>query len=250
MARRRRLWKKKFQTTEYILDALRQMKPPEDLSVSECAEKYRILTSNTSAMPGPWRNSKTPYLNEIMDELLNYETEEITLCKCAQLGGSEALLNMLLYIILQDPSPAMIVYPTDKLAESISENRIRPMLKSAPTVRKKYREYQSQKLELQFDGMYLTLAGSNSPSSLASKAIKYLFLDEVDKYPNSTAKEADPISLAKERTKTFSNHKVYMTSTPTIRTGQIWKALENSDVEKHYFVPCPHCDELIELKFK
>lgn len=250
MARRRRLWKKKYQVTEYIRDALRQLQPPEDLTVSEWAEKYRILSSNTAAMPGPWRNDKTPYLKEVMDELLNYETEEIIFCKCTQIGGSEALLNMLGYIIQQDPSPAMIVYPSDKLAESISENRIRPMLKSTPAIRRVYREFQSQKLELQFEGMYLTLAGSNSPSSLASKAIKYLFLDEVDKYPGASSKEADPISLARERTKTFRNSKIYMTSTPTIRTGQIWKALEGADIEKHYFVPCPHCGEFIELKFR
>ena len=159
------------------------------------------------------------------------------------------MLNMIGYIIQQDPAPTMVVYPTDKLAESISDNRLTPMLKSSPTLSELYREYQSQKLELQFSGMYLSLVGSNSPSSLASKAIKYLMLDEVDKYPSSTKKEADPIALARERTKTFANRKIYMTSTPTVREGHIWKALENADIEKHYFVPCPHCGEMIELKF-
>lgn len=144
----------------------------------------------------------------------------------------------------------MIVYPSDKLGESISENRIKPMLKGSPALRRLFKEIRSQKLELQFDGMYLTISGANSPSSLASKAIKYLFLDEVDKYPGASKKEADPISLAKERVKTFRNRKVYLTSTPTISEGQIWKSLMAADVEKHYFVPCPHCGEMIELKFK
>lgn len=98
--------------------------------------------------------------------------------------------------------------------------------------------------------MYLSLAGSNSPSSLASKAIKYLFLDEVDKYPGSSKKESDPISLAMERTKTFRNRKIYMTSTPTLATGHIWKALMDADIEKHYFIPCPHCGSMIELTFQ
>lgn len=243
-------WRTKYQVTEYQKDALRHLLPPEDLSVSEWAEKYRILDSKTSAMPGPWRNSKTPYLQEIMDELTNYETQEIVFCKPAQIGGTEVELNMTGYVIQQDPSPMMIVYPTDKLGESISENRIKPMLQASPTLKKLYHEYQSQKLELQFDGMYLSIAGSNSPSSLASKAIKYLFLDEVDKYPSSTKKEADPIALARERTKTFANRKIYMTSTPTVREGHIWRALESADIEKHYFVPCPHCGEMIELIFK
>lgn len=250
LIKRTKRWRKKYELADYIAEALRQLKPPEDISVSEWAERYRVLDSRTSAMPGPWRNDKTPYLKEIMDELRNYETEEMVFCKCTQIGGSEALLNMLGYIIQQDPSPAMVVYPTDQLAESISENRIAPMLKSSPALKKLYRETQSKKLEIQLEGMYLTLAGSNSPSSLASKAIKYLMLDEVDKYPGATRKEADPIALARERTKTFANRKIYITSTPTIRTGHIWKALEGCDVERHYFVPCPHCGEMIELKFK
>ena len=77
-----RRWKKKFQTAEYILEALQQLTPPEDISVSEWAEKNRMLDAKTSAIPGPWRNSMTPYLIEIMDEFCNYETEEISYGKC------------------------------------------------------------------------------------------------------------------------------------------------------------------------
>lgn len=250
MAKRRsRKWRKKYEVPSYIHEALRQLKPPEDISVSEWAQKYRMLDAKTAAMPGPWRNDKTPYLTEIMDELNNYETEEIVFCKCTQVGGTEAELNMLGYIIGQDPAPSMVVYPSDKLGESISDNRIKPMLQASPSLRERYHELRSQKLEMQFDGMYLTISGANSPSSLASRAIKYLFLDEVDKYPGASKKEADPISLAKERTKTFANRKIYMTSTPTIKSGHIWKNLLDCDVEKHYFVPCPHCGEMIELKF-
>lgn len=250
MAKRRsRKWRKKYEAAFYIVDALRQLQPPEDISVSDWAQKYRMIDAKTAAMPGPWRNDKTPYLTEIMNELNNYETEEIVFCKCTQVGGTEAELNMLGYIIQQDPAPSMVVYPSDKLGESISDNRLKPMLKASPTLRERYYELRSQKLEMQFDGMYLTISGANSPSSLASRAIKYLFLDEVDKYPGASRKEADPISLARERTKTFANRKIYMTSTPTIKSGHIWKNLLDCDIEKHYFVPCPHCGEMIELVF-
>jgi phage terminase large subunit GpA-like protein len=218
------------------------------MTVSQWADKYRILDAKTSAMPGPWRTDQTPYLKGIMDEFNNYETEEIVYVKPTQVGGTECLQNMVGYIIQQDPAPTMIVYPTEQLAKSISENRLQPMFKATPELRKKFDE-NSQLLELQFDGMYLTLAGSNSPSSLASKAIRFLFLDEVDKYPGASRKEADPISLARERTKTFHNSKIFITSTPTLKSGHIWKEKEDADIEKHYFVPCPHCGEYIELKW-
>lgn len=241
---------RRYEVTEYQKEALKFLKPPEDITVSEWADKYRILDAKTSAMPGPWRTEQTPYLKGIMDEFNNYETEEIVYIKPTQVGGTECLQNMAGYIIQQDPAPTMIVYPTDKLAESISENRLQPMIKAAPTLKKRFLENESSKLELQFDGMYLTLAGSNSPSSLASKAIRFLFLDEVDKYPGASKKEANPISLARERTKTFHNRKIFITSTPTLKTGHIWKAKEDADIEKHFFVPCPHCGEYIEFKWK
>lgn len=239
----------KFSAPAYIISALRHLKPPDDITVSEWAERYRVLDEKSCAMPGPWRNVMTPYLVGIMDVLKDYEVEEAAFVKPTQIGGTESLQNMLGYVIDNDPAPTMIIYPTDKLAESVSENRLIPMIKASPSLQKRFREHASSKLELQFDNLYISLCGANSPSSLASKPIRYLFMDEVDKYPAASRKEADPISLARERTKTFSNRKIFMCSTPTLRTGPIWRALETADKELHYFVPCPHCGAAVELKF-
>lgn len=233
----------------FILHPLRHLKPPENLLVSEWADKYRLLDSKSSAIPGKWNNHATPYLIDIMNEFNNIETEEIIFVK-PTVGGTEALQNMVGYIVMQDPSPTMIVYPTDTLAESVSENRLQPMMMISRDLSKRFKFFESNRLELQCEGMYISLNGANSPSSLASKPVRFLFLDEVDKYPGASKKEADPIKLARERTKTFSNRKIFMTSTPTLKTNHIWKAKETADVVKHYKVPCPHCDDYIELQFK
>lgn len=240
---------RKYIVPEYIKKSLELLKPPEELTVSEWAGKYRFLDERSSSMPGKWKNEMTPYLVGIMDEFNNYQTEKIVFCKCTQLGGTEALNNMICFSVAQDPAPMMIVYPTSELADSVVEQRIKPMLKASKETKKHFKERNSTKKELQFDNMYISIVGSNSPSELASRPIRYLFLDEVDKYPNESKKEADPISLAVERTKTFNNRKIYMCSTPTTRTGHIWEEKEKADIEKHYFVPCPHCGEFIELKF-
>lgn len=240
---------RKYIVPEYIKKSLELLKPPEELTVSEWAGKYRFLDERSSSMPGKWKNEMTPYLVGIMDEFNNYQTEKIVFCKCTQLGGTEALNNMICFSVAQDPAPMMIVYPTSELADSVVEQRIKPMLKASKETKKHFKERNSSKKELQFDNMYISIVGSNSPSELASRPIRYLFLDEVDKYPNESKKEADPISLAVERTKTFNNRKIYMCSTPTTRTGHIWEEKEKADIEKHYFVPCPHCGEFIELKF-
>lgn len=239
----------KYTVPPYIREALEILRPPEQLTVSEWAEKYRVLDSKTSARPGHWRNEVTPYLVGVMDAFNEYAVERITFCKPTQVGGTEAMQNMLGYMISQDPGPAMVVYPTEMLGTSTSEERIQPMLRLSPAIKDKWNEYRSTDMELHFSTMNLTLAWANSPSALASKPIRYLLMDEVDKYPGASTKEADPISLAKERTKTYSNSKIYITSTPTLKTGHVWKSLQSSDEIRHFFVPCPHCGEMIELKF-
>lgn len=236
---------------EWIKESLEVLKPPENLKVSQWAEKYRILDEKTAAIPGTWKNTVTPYLEEIMDSFNDPEVEEIIFCKCTQIGGTEAANNIIGYIVAQDPSPTLVVYPTVELADYTSKNRLQPMIKLSPATRDKFAENDSKLLELQFDGMYLALSGSNSPSALASRPIRYLILDEVDKYDKFSGGEADPISLGKERQKTFSgNKKTFITSTPTTKNGNIWRAMEAASELRRFYVPCPHCGSYQTFRWK
>ena len=239
---------KPYTVPPWIHKAVQVLRPVERVTVSKWAEANRVLPDSNS-IPGPWRNSVTPYLVEIMDAFSDEMVEEIIFVKPTQVGGTSAMENMLASAIAQDPAPAMCVYPSDDLAERTVESKLDPMIKSCKVLAAKYRINDSKKLALKFTDMVVYLTGANSPADLASTNIRYLFMDEVDKFPGASKKEADPVSLAKERTKTFFNRKIFMASTPTLKTGHIWKAKEAADVEKHYFVPCPHCGAFIELKF-
>lgn len=250
---KRRAGKKRLRNKlpDWLTKALKIFKPPENLTVSEWADKYRILDAKTSAEPGPWTTLRTPYLKGIMDAFTDPDIEEIIFVKPTQVGGTETINNMVGYVIAQDPSPTLVVLPTLDLAESISKNRIQPMITLSQVIRDKYQEGDSKLLELQFEGMYIALSGANSPASLSSKPMRYLFMDEVDKYPVSSGKEADPRKLAKERTHTFTyNKKIVQTSTPTKKHGPIWKEWENADDQRKYYVPCPHCGHKQTLRFK
>lgn len=96
---------------------------PEELTVSQWAEKYRVL-DDSSNISGKWSNSVTPYLAGIMDAFNDPYAREIYLCKGSQLGGTEALINILCYLISEDPGPAMIVYPSDDLAKDIDRKSV------------------------------------------------------------------------------------------------------------------------------
>lgn len=209
-----------------------------------------MLDAKSSAEPGRWKTDRTPYLRDVMDTFCDPEIEEIIMCCGSQLGKTESEQNMIGYIIDQNPAPTLVVYPSEELAEFSSENRIQPMIERCPTLRERYDERSSDRMELQFAGMYVAFGSANSPSKLASRPVKYVFFDEIDKYPKFSGKEASPISLGEERTKTFYDRKIVKVSTPTVESGNIWQAYLAADVKKKFHVPCPHCGHYQVLVMK
>lgn len=227
----------------------RTLAKPENLTVSQWAEKYRIL-DESSSLPGRWSNNVTPYLIEIMDSFNDPYIQEINFCKPTQVGGTEAMINMIGWIITQNPSPSMVVYPSDDLAKDVSNDKLKPAFRKSPSIRERFFANSSKELNLKFRGMSLYLRGAGAPGKLASKAIKYLMFDEIDKMGGASKKEASPYNLAKERTKTFKHtRKIYTCSTPTLKSNYVWTLHEEAEDQRHYQVPCPHCSEYIEFKF-
>lgn len=223
---------------------------PVKLTVSEWAEKYRIL-DESSNFQGNWSNDVTPYLVGIMDAFNDPYIQEINVVKPTQVGGTEAFINMIGWIICNDPAPTMIVYDTDGNAKDTSNDRLKPSLTKTPQIAERFYENHSKELNLKFRGMHLYLRGGGSPGKLASKAIKYLFFDEIDKLPGAGKKEASPYNLAKERTRTFTySKKIYTCSTPTLKSNYVWAIHEAAEEQRNYFVPCPHCGEYIVFRFK
>jgi phage terminase large subunit GpA-like protein len=141
--------------------------------------------------------------------------------------------------------------PTEDLARFISRNRIWPMVESCQKLREKKPEDpdEYQRLEMKFKGMVLSIIGANSPASLSHRPVRFLLRDETNKFPFFAAKEADPMSLSKERTKNFWNRKIFDVSTPSTENGAITKELESCDVVFDFHVPCPHCGVYQILQF-
>ncbi len=239
------------QLASWVLEALRILAPASRQTVSQWADGNRVLEFGESSRPGPWRTDFVPYLRAIMDAFNDPEVEEIVFVKPTQVGGTEALLNIIGYIICNDPAPMMAVYPQKELGESISENRIQRMLRQCPALAARWLP-DGKRMELHFaDGAQLNIVGANSPSDLASRAIKYLFLDEEDKFPARAGKESSPTALAKERQRSYTgSHKLLRTSTPTVEDGPIWRAWLAADTQMECFVTCPYCGSQWTFAFR
>ena len=64
------------------------LKPDPLLTVSEWADRYRVLSQRSSSEPGRWRTERTPYLREIMDCLSpSSPVQRVALMKGAQIGA-------------------------------------------------------------------------------------------------------------------------------------------------------------------
>lgn len=146
----------------------RTLKTPEKLTVSQWAEKYRIL-DESSNFSGRWSNDVTPYLVGIMDAFNDPYVQEINFCKPTQVGGTEAMLNMLGWIIMSNPSPTMIVYPSDDLAKDTSNDRLKPSLTKTPEINERFYPNSSKELNLKFRGMKIYLRGSDPRENLLQK---------------------------------------------------------------------------------
>lgn len=176
----------------------------------------------------------------------------VVMQKSAQVGFTEILLNILGYYISQDPSPILLVNPTLEMSESFSKNRLAPMLRDTPCMKglvadPRSRDSGNSLLLKNFPGGVLAMAGANSPSGLASRPIRIVLCDEVDRFPPSAGAEGDPVNLAIKRSATFQNRKIILGSTPTVKgLSRIEAAYQQSD-QRRYYVPCPDCGEMQPL---
>lgn len=224
--------------------------PPPRVTVSEWADRERRLSSEASAEPGRWRTERAEYQRGIMDAVRDPSAHTVVIQSSAQVGKTEVLLNALGCAIDLDPGPMLGIYPTLEMAQAFSKDRLSPMLRDTPALHgkvqdEKTRDASQTLLRKSFPGGHLTLAGANSPVSLASRPIRFVFADDVDRFPPTVGTEdrgeGDPLELGIKRTTTFWNRKILIASTPTVRGLSRIEAWYGLSDQRKYHVPCPRC---------
>ncbi|CAM5771965.1 hypothetical protein LMIY3S_03685 [Labrys miyagiensis] len=189
-----------------------------------------------------------------MDAMGDPDVSKVVINKGAQVGYTELLGNVIGYFIDLDPSPILVMQPTLEMAQAWSKDRLAPMIRDTPALTAKVsdskaRDSGNTMLHKLFPGGHVTVVGANSPASLASRPIRIMLADEVDRYPTSAGNEGDPLKLAQKRQTTFWNRKTLVGSTPTVKGfSVIEREFENSD-QRFYHVPCPDCGHKQVLKW-
>lgn len=226
-------------------DGVKIRKP---MRVSEWADTYRVLSSQSSSEPGRWRTSRTPYLKEIMDCLSpDVPIRRVTIMKGHQVGYTEGILmNFIGYTMAHQPGPTMMVAPTLKQMQKIVFQKVEPMITDTPSVKEKIatRSKMSSRntsIHKDFAGGFLTMVGANIAADLSGTSIRNLLLDEVDRMTEDSEGEGSPVELAVGRTAAYSRKKIIMGSTPVDEEFSVVARWFADGDERYYFVPCPHC---------
>ena len=239
---------------EQIKNIAKGFKAPEDITVSEWADRYRVLSPENSAEAGRWKTRRTPYTKEIMNAFCDPRVKELIVVASSQVGKTESLLNLLGYMIDQDPGPALYVLPTKDFAEDFSKRRLAPMIRDTKAISDKVSDVKSRNsnntiTKKHYPGGMISLIGSNSPTDLAGTPARYVFADEIDRWTRSAGTEGDPWRLLRARTTTFYNAKMVAVSTPTIRDASKIQDLFESGTKEYWCVKCPHCGEYSFITF-
>ncbi|HRY52023.1 MAG TPA: phage terminase large subunit family protein [Candidatus Paceibacterota bacterium] len=234
--------------TEILADLRAIWKPTPRQSVTEWSEQNLVLTSRQTEHPGPYSTANRPYVREPLECWHDPSVTDVVLCWGSQTSKTTTLMAGLCWVIDNEPSPVLWLMPTELLARSFSRTRWMPFLEESDVMRRHFPDDRKKitLLEQHFDRCTLTFVGSNSPANLASRPIRILVADEVDKFAAATSREAAALELALQRTKSYSSSKHFLTSTPTTLEGEIWQHFLQGD-QRRFFIPCPHCERPIKL---
>ena len=234
-----------------VTELIRAWAPPPKLLVSEWAQQFRHLSPEASGERGPWRNERAPHLVDPMDALSPCDpAERVVLKFSSQTGKTEVILNFNGYCIHLDPGPILNIQPNSKpMGEAFSKDRITPMVRDTPALKEriappKSRDSGNTLLHKAFDGGHLSIAGANSPSSLASRPIRYMAADEINRW--DATKEGDALVLARKRLQTYRNagrSKELITSSPTYADLGISLEYDKCTQQYERQLACQHCGE-------
>lgn len=224
------------------------LRPPDPMTVSEWADRYRILSGKGAAEKGPWRTDRTPYLREPMDCLSpSSPWRRMVLMFGSQMGKTEVVLNWLGAIIHLWPAPTLLVQPSLDMAKRLNRQRLDPLLKETPVLRElvapaRSRDSGNTMFMKEFRSGLFVLTGANSGSSLQSMPAANLAADEVSSYRMEADDKGDPLENAEARTSTFPMGKVLITSTPGIRGAcRITEEFERRSDRRAFAALMPCC---------
>lgn len=222
--------------------------PPEKLTIDQWAEKYRQVSPEESAIPGPFRLDHTPVLRPILQACSDPSVRKVAVMKSAQVGYTAGVVcNVLGFHADHRPSVQLAVFPRLQAAKDFAAEKFDPMVRATPPLAErialKSRAAGNSASRKHYAGGLIKLVGSNSPSDVKSTSSRIVIIEEPDDASTDVRGQGDAIKLAEERAKSFPDSLILIGGTPTAKGASSIEAEIAASDQRKYFVACPHCGE-------
>ena len=240
-------------------------KPKPILTGSQWADKYYMLSPESSAAPGKWHTY--PWQVDILDAMCDNKTKIVVLKKPTRIGFTKLISIAHAYFIHQRPSVQLHYQPNDDEAKGYAEDELETMIRDnkeisnlieTPNTRGRIKKEKTVKKLYQ--GGYIEVLGSESDRNMNRRTARVVVGDEVDTWKKEAGKAGDTITTMFRRTSDFWDRK-------NIIGGKVVGTAYNPEMEEldgvsmidqwfckgtqeHRHYPCPHCDAFQRLDFE
>lgn len=220
---------------------------------AEWASKHRKVIDGDYA-GGYLDLTITPHIADIMDAAAYPFVRVVAVMAVAQTAKTTMVDTFLAWTTKHRPGRILSVYPDETTGKRAMKKRIQPMIEGSPQLARLTtgRKDDKSDFHIQMTTALWEIGWAGSPTSTADRSVKYLDLQEVDKYPPSPNKaEGGTIEYAKLRVRAYPDtHKIFITSSPSDETGNIATVLEK-ETEAVFvrWVRCPICGHEQLMRF-
>ncbi len=252
---------------EIMLAASDSVRPPERLTVSQAAVRYREL-NNPGSYVGPWTNEKTPYAVEVMDTFTSLDYQAVVFVGPARIGKTDILLNWIGHTAICDPADMLVVHMTQNTARDWSQGDLSKMFRHSPQIGAKVApgRHNRNVHDVRFSSGMRLLIKWPTITELSGKTVPRVMLTDYDRMPMDIDKEGPPFDLAMKRTQTFKRYGMTVAESSPGRdiTTPQWVAksaheappttgileLYNRGDRRRWYWRCPFCKHSFEPDFK
>ena len=235
--------------------------PPPDMTVSEWAEGFRFLGSESgSRFAGKWENRRVPLMIEVQDVCgVDHPCREVAISGGAQIAKSEAALNALCHMIRTASRSALVILPSQEEFGKWNRVKFNTTIEATPDLQDHVVGLRSRTEDssttaykkLRGDG-FVQLTTASSSKGLQGLPVGFIIAEEVTEYEDDVGGRGDPVSQAQARMDAWGDEgKIIYVSTPGVKGScRITELVEKGDLRVPY-VPCPHeeCGDYITLEF-
>lgn len=216
--------------------------------VWEWADEHVWYSEKMAADESRYRSEKTPWTREWQDLPRQRGVKEAFAMKSSQSGFTEATLNVCRWMPDNWPGNVGYIINSDKKAKNISKHRLKETIRDCAEDQVTDDPNDQSTYQIVLKNMMITVSGSGSANAFRETWYRLGVLDEPEDH--ETLKDGTTsYDSIQGRFTTVEDALLLVLGKPQHAGGPVHKGYLKGTQEK-WLVPCPHCDERIELKWE